>query len=328
MRSAPAARASARVEVLELLRRSRAPSARSIFAARPESTLPGPTSSCSVAPPRDQRAARSRPSAPARRPARAAARARVGAPWCRAARRRSRSPARAGRVKRAAASSGASFSMAGAISSQWNGADTSSATTRFAPAARHALARRPTPHSRRPAITVCTGELKFAGATTPSTSAQISRHVGGLEPEHRGHRALALRAPLPASARRAGAPAAPRRRAASRPRRRAPRTRRGCGPRTARARAAAAARRTRQIAIDAARIAGCVISVRASSLSGPLSMQRAQPAAERGVGLVERGARLGMRAREVAWPCRPSASPVRGRRRRACARVLGLDGQA
>jgi hypothetical protein len=61
-------------------------------------------------------------------------------------------------AKRTRASSSASFSAAGAISTQWKGADTASGMVRLAPRSR-AIAHASSTATASPAITVCPGEL-------------------------------------------------------------------------------------------------------------------------------------------------------------------------
>ena len=73
---------------------------------------------------------------------------------------------RAARRSAPAASSGASFSAAGAISAQWKGADTGSGDGLLGAALLARSRRRRSTAAASPAITVCSGELKLAGATT------------------------------------------------------------------------------------------------------------------------------------------------------------------
>ena len=83
------------------------------------------------------------------------------------------------------ASSGASFSAAGCIRAQWKGAETGRSTARLAPASRASSVARATA-AVAPAITVCCGELKFAGETTWPVSAaarsQASAITSGAAP--------------------------------------------------------------------------------------------------------------------------------------------------
>src|SRR5206468_6272412 len=72
--------------------------------------------------------------------------------------------------KRAARRSGRSRSRAGAMSAQWNGAETVRGMARLAPRAVQAAEARATA-AAVPAITVCSGELKFAGDTTSPCAA-------------------------------------------------------------------------------------------------------------------------------------------------------------
>ena len=154
-----------------------------------------------------------------------------------------------------------------------------------------------------PAMTICPGALKFAGATT-SPCARLGaerRDAVGVEAHDRRHRALARAAPPPASPGRAArheAHGVLERRA--RPRRRARCTRRASGPRRSAAAASSGDRsRSAATSADARRHErGCVFAVSVSSSIGPSkhSVESGSPSAAS--ARVEHAARRGRRLGE------------------------------
>ena len=207
--------------------------------ARPDSTVPGPTSTKVVAPSADAAAASRRPSARAPRSGERAPRSRRRRRSS-ARHRRWRRPGRAGPRREARA--------ARAPAAPRPASSARSGTARSPAAESRAWRRAPWPvRSARataaalPAITTCPGALRLAGLTTSPSAA--SRHacstVVGVEPENRRHRAGADRHRLlhvaAAIAHEAHGIGETR---SCRPRR-ARSTRRGCGRRPWRARAAA-----------------------------------------------------------------------------------------
>ena len=83
-----------------------------------------------------------------------------------------------------------SFSAAGCISVEWNGALTGSGIARFAPRALHSSIARSTA-AFSPAITTCPGALKFTGCDHALRRLDAGRaHRVVVEHEDRGHRAL------------------------------------------------------------------------------------------------------------------------------------------
>ncbi len=71
------------------------------------------------------------------------------------------------------------------MSAQWNGAETGRGRTRLAPLALRISPAFATP-AAVPAITVCSGELKFAAETTSPEAAAASAHAADDRPRVRG----------------------------------------------------------------------------------------------------------------------------------------------
>ena len=176
----------------------------------------------------------------------------------------------------AASRNGESFSSAGFMSAQWNGAETGSGRTRFAPRcfrSSDAFATAPAV----PAMTVCSGELKFAAETASPVAEAISAQAAATAGPSRPM--TAPMAPCPAGTASCMKRAAPvdeddgvlERQRARRDERRPLAER---VPREEGRGEAAAPCRTSKTATEWTRIAGCVTAVRFSSSSVPSNETR------------------------------------------------------
>ena len=152
-------------------------------------------------------------------------------------------------------------------------------------------------------------------AVAASAAAATARDRLGVEAEDRGHRA---RRPT-GTASCISSPRRRTRRRASAKSRAPAATRAEYSPRLCPATAtgrtlAARPSSARWIAIEAARSAGCVLAVSCSSSSGPSQQSRESGEAERRRRPRRRPRRAASSRRPRRGPCRPSASPGRGRR--------------
>ncbi len=235
-----------------------------LFLTRPLSTVPGPTSTYVVTP-SDARRRTTASHAPAPTPGAPAPRSAAARVALRLARRRWRRPAPAGRAAGSARSSGASRSSAGFISAQWNGALTGQRHGALArPSALRALGG-PLHGGRRAGDHHLSRAVDVRRADDLALRRLLARPRHGLQvaAENRRHRAGADRHRL---LHVAPAPPHDRHRVAEHQacrRRRWPSTRPGCARRRRRAECRAPTS-TRQAAMLAVRIAGCVFSVSVS----------------------------------------------------------------
>ena len=149
--------------------------------------------------------------------------------------------------------------------------------------------------------------------STAPPSAAIAASIGsGLDADQRQHESPRPRERPPACSARACAPVRPRRGRSAHP----AATRAEYSPRLWPATTAGVRPRARKAATLTSRIAGWVLAVWRSSLLRALRARCARAEAERVVGLCEQLANGRKRARTRSRPCRPPASPGRGRRRR------------